>query len=502
MITNDLWCASRPPGTSSHVVIASSASEWEEAFELLMMDILDFPFVGIDCEWLANDLIAEQALQAALEAGYSSTLIDNIEKRRVCLLQLATSQGTCVLVRLCLFDQLPNSLRRLLADEKVWKVGVNTQCDKKQLFGSWTVELESWVDLRHVFKDCESVGLVGPYRSDRELGLNGLSERLLGRVACGNKAAIAKSNWAAVELSAEQTTYAAGDAQIGIDCFIAMCNAVWPDARGQLHTTDICDRFEAHKCRPIAPPSEKAKRRREKTTETSATERPVRDQLAEKAKKIPQLSRNKPHGRPQGSELYYIQTKENRCVVCGSQECLVRKNIVPHEYRRCFSSEHKNHHSHDVVLLCAVCHARTDAVDTELRRQLAERFDAPLCTSRVVVDKQLHMVAKAAKALLSAVDRLPHDRKELLQQAVRKHLEIDDDAPLERHHLLQATAVDYRSENGDFSSHAKVVVERICQQKEQGTHELERIWRDHFLTNMKPQFLPPMWSRDHMKSDC
>uniref|UniRef100_A0A914VNP9 Uncharacterized protein n=1 Tax=Plectus sambesii TaxID=2011161 RepID=A0A914VNP9_9BILA len=33
-----------------------------------------------------------------------------------------------------------------------------------------------------------------------------------------------------------------------------------------------------------------------------------------------------PHGRPQGSELYYIQTKENRCVVCGSQECLVRKN--------------------------------------------------------------------------------------------------------------------------------------------------------------------------------
>lgn len=208
-----------------------------------------------------------------------------------------------------------------------------------------------------------------------------------------------------------------------------------------------------------------------------------------------------PHGRPHGSELYYIQVKENRCVVCGAQECLVRKNIVPHEYRRCFPSEHKNHHSHDVVLLCAECHARTDNVDAKLRRSLADRFDAPLTTSRVAVDRSLHEVAKAAKALLSAADRLPPERKLSLQKVVRKHLQIDDDAPLEREHLLRATTVDYRSENDAFSSHAEVVVERICRDTDQGPHELERMWRDHFLTHMKPRFLPPMWSRDHIKPE-
>ena len=41
-----------------------------------------------------------------------------------------------------------------------------------------------------------------------------------------------------------------------------------------------------------------------------------------------------PAGRPGEDREYYLQNKENMCVVCGTEENCVRKNIVPHEYRR------------------------------------------------------------------------------------------------------------------------------------------------------------------------
>ena len=41
-----------------------------------------------------------------------------------------------------------------------------------------------------------------------------------------------------------------------------------------------------------------------------------------------------PAGRPGEDREYYLQNKENICVVCGTEENCVRKNIVPHEYRR------------------------------------------------------------------------------------------------------------------------------------------------------------------------
>ena len=41
-----------------------------------------------------------------------------------------------------------------------------------------------------------------------------------------------------------------------------------------------------------------------------------------------------PNGRPGEDRNYYLKNKENICVVCGTDKDCVRKNIVPHEYRR------------------------------------------------------------------------------------------------------------------------------------------------------------------------
>ena len=41
-----------------------------------------------------------------------------------------------------------------------------------------------------------------------------------------------------------------------------------------------------------------------------------------------------PAGRPGDEREYYLTEKENRCVVCGRMDSYIRKNVVPHEYRR------------------------------------------------------------------------------------------------------------------------------------------------------------------------
>ena len=44
-----------------------------------------------------------------------------------------------------------------------------------------------------------------------------------------------------------------------------------------------------------------------------------------------------PAGRPSTDyDQYYLLEKSNMCVVCGSKDSILRKNIVPHEYRRNF----------------------------------------------------------------------------------------------------------------------------------------------------------------------
>jgi len=41
-----------------------------------------------------------------------------------------------------------------------------------------------------------------------------------------------------------------------------------------------------------------------------------------------------PSGRPVDEQSYYLSEKDNVCVVCGSDESYIRKNIIPREYRK------------------------------------------------------------------------------------------------------------------------------------------------------------------------
>ena len=103
--------------------------------------------------------------------------------------------------------------------------------------------------------------------------------------------------------------------------------------------------------------------------------------IADVVKEDPYTIRLKfePSGRPQDPEHnYYLTFKENVCVVCGRDDSYMRKNIIPHDYRKHFPACMKDHHSHDVLLLCPSCHMISTYHDDVLRKSLAEKYHAPL----------------------------------------------------------------------------------------------------------------------------
>jgi hypothetical protein len=83
-----------------------------------------------------------------------------------------------------------------------------------------------------------------------------------------------------------------------------------------------------------------------------------------------------PAGRAQNE--YYMSDKANRCVVCGSENNLVRHFVVPRCYRYKFPAEFKSHSSHDILPVCFQCHALAMRYERKLQKRIAMESHAPL----------------------------------------------------------------------------------------------------------------------------
>lgn len=124
-----------------------------------------------------------------------------------------------------------------------------------------------------------------------------------------------------------------------------------------------------------------------------------------------------------------------------------RKNIVPHEYRRHFPTEMKDHNSHDILLLCTNCHAASNVHDGFLKQQLAEEFAAPQgCEEgvRLLEDSDRRRVRSAARALLTAGEGLPEQRREELQVLIKSFLNMNEEQELTNEVLQQAAGLETR----------------------------------------------------------
>ncbi|XP_062566584.1 exonuclease 3'-5' domain-containing protein 2-like isoform X1 [Saccostrea cucullata] len=558
------------------VYLINSSETWEEFY--IKIQEQTTKVLGIDCEWVTH-------------GRYTLP---------VSLLQIATPRGDCGLVRLSQMTEIPDSLRRIMQDRSILKVGVACIDDGNKLHKDYGIVVQGCVDLRYV------LGRVRGIYHVKNVGLKGMTEAILG-IELDKHDSIRRSNWEAPVYTDAQIEYAAKDALVGVDIFIHLVLAkmegrkvniyeeilmkndidpkIWSTARsvcqgivdlpykqkggaikkanktssssipasiqrlthaleeqlakenpynapaaphnvdprlnplarefrpfnrhgseneddfkGELSQTKESRAYVVRKrplyynCLLLAPDGEQLC-----TCDIRKAEWYIEKGLAEKVSDEPLTVKLnfEPQGRPESGDDYYLQEKENICVVCGIEEKLIKKQVVPKEYRRFFPTSLKDHSSHDILLLCVSCHQRSTQFDTVLRFQLAEESGCPIdmgSSVKVHADKDLQKVRSAARALLSKKDRdkIPVERKEALRTIVKDFYGVAD---LSDELLEEASDMDYRTINDQYFPHGKAVLRHV--RRNGGIYNFEKRWRQHFVDTMKPSYLPPKWSVDH-----
>uniref|UniRef100_A0A6Q2Y5V8 Exonuclease 3'-5' domain-containing protein 2 n=1 Tax=Esox lucius TaxID=8010 RepID=A0A6Q2Y5V8_ESOLU len=511
--------------------------DWEQLWPTLQKELAVYPVLGLDCEWVKTQS----------------------EGPAVSLLQMATYSGRCVLVRLRPFrgawQDLPLSLKEVLRDPHVLKVGVGCYEDGKRLTRDYGLALGCTLDLRYL-----------ALRQRQAVLSNGLSLKSLAadllNVSLDKSLELRCSDWEADQLTVEQMTYAARDAQVSIALFfhlLGLPSDTTPTSpgsgRGYTELANCCQGLLDMPFRGRGggdgEDGERRRRNRKPTFESpesgdqqvpdprrnnkrkplgvgySARKSPLYDNCflhapdgqplctCDKKKAKWYLDKGigvlqnedpfivrllfEPSGRPDSQQDYYLTAKENLCVVCGKSDSYIRKNIVPHEYRRHFPTEMKDHNSHDILLLCTSCHAASNVHDGFLKQQLADEYSAPQgCEEgvRLLEDSDRRRVRSAARALLTAGEGLPGSRRQELQDIIRSFYN-NPDLELTPDILQRAAGLETRIFNESYIPHGLKVVQAHADQGLKGLMGLERRWRQHFLSTMTPRFLPPLWSVSH-----
>jgi hypothetical protein len=194
-----------------------------------------------------------------------------------------------------------------------------------------------------------------------------------------------------------------------------------------------------------------------------------------------------PGGRGHAGDEYYLSGKLNRCVVCGATEGLNRHHVVPSVYRRHLPAEVKDHSHHDVLLLCLACHEKYEDAANQLKADLGTAFGVPLHGLRAPRDRERGRAVSFARALLRHGERIPPARREEMLRLIAAWVEK---WPLSELDLQDIASLETTAE-GERIEHGQHVIA--------GTADVQafiRRWREHFVSIMRPRFLPTQWDVD------
>ncbi|EKX35802.1 hypothetical protein GUITHDRAFT_146260 [Guillardia theta CCMP2712] len=422
--------------------------------------------VGLDAEWCSGEAADRRLLTARRTGAKRAEIYECLYCR---------SSAPCRLHRLgqLLSELRSNSLTVLLPQdaERLEKtLGVKTSLYNVDAFGLKSLAKHFSIDLR----------------KDRR---------------------ITTSDWQAETLGEEQVLYAAEDALVSV--FLYM------DPQGRQLSNIKIDRilwYINHELADVVHSpgcAEEGRGKAGQTTQHQQDSDPDGGRRNRQRKNIVDLNelscscmegrqfairlRFEPKGRGHEGNEYYLSSKENICVRCGSGQGLHRHSVVPHCYRRHFPEVLKSRSSHDIVLLCTACMQLADMKANELRRELALECSAPLHSSRSEVEMR-------DKEAVRVRGEIPEERKEELRKIVRtfvrEHLQELQPEELDLSDRQQLQDLSSQLSSVEFSpppppsgpSHGELVVAAqvdLC--------AFIRRWRTMFLEWLDPQHLPRGW---------
>lgn len=191
-----------------------------------------------------------------------------------------------------------------------------------------------------------------------------------------------------------------------------------------------------------------------------------------------------PKNRSSKDDKYNLAKKENKCVVCGSEdiELLTRHHIVPYEYRKYFPEEIKSRSSHDVVPICREHHNEYELIADDLKKDILLMYD-------IINDDKIAQcrdkALKYAKLLLNNKN-IPIDRLEQIRADFVLYSGIQD--------LSESSIIYFCENNKKPKNISQMVVEKLLEKNE--LENFVKMWRKHFIKIMNPKYMPEHWSID------
>jgi exonuclease 3'-5' domain-containing protein 2 len=206
--------------------------------------------------------------------------------------------------------------------------------------------------------------------------------------------------------------------------------------------------------------------------------------------------------------------RESRCVVTGMEVNLQRHHIVPYCYRTYFPEQFKSKNHHDVVLINVDIHSAYEQFANTFKDEIARIFHVKTISEyNIDYTIKLREVGKPNAIILNAIHSLFKTYGKASQEVVLEKLKfISDESgiPYETictynsfqlykfYQLLKKAheqdMYNFKDNNRMLFDHGYHVVKQL--DTEEKIEEFVKLWRNHFIKTMQPQFMPYGWSVD------
>lgn len=172
---------------------------------------------------------------------------------------------------------------------------------------------------------------------------------------------------------------------------------------------------------------------------------------------------------------FLIEGRKNICVVSGSSEGLTKHHVVPTQYRRYFPNRYKSNNSNDVVVLTREIHNEYELTADKYKKYLEDYY---ITESELYYNKCVSDFNKLKSSLRYKEDIPPHRLFELYRDLNK---------------VMDELGINISYDRMDPIDINKLIVERM------GVEKMIVDWKNHFVENTNPQFLPKWWNPNYVK---
>lgn len=214
-------------------------------------------------------------------------------------------------------------------------------------------------------------------------------------------------------------------------------------------------------------------------------------------------------------EIFGKSVRNNICVVTGVNRNLQRHHIVPYCYRSFFPEIYKSKNHHDIVLIHHKSHADYELEATKFKETIAELYGVETIKNlNTKYTSELRKLGGDNVVLFNTIYSILKTYKKVSRSATynklligSKYMGISIDI-VRNYNYIQFYKL-YVLLKNDYDNIVKTFKKNHRKHYEHGHHIMMKLnteekmgvfiklWRNHFIDTMNPQFMPSGWSVDY-----